>query len=35
VGRTLIDGRLQSSALEDYVRGVVDGLVAHYQTRRS
>ena len=34
VGRTLIDGRLQSSALEDYVRGVVDGLVAHYQTRR-
>jgi N-acetylmuramoyl-L-alanine amidase len=34
VGRTLIDGQLQSSALEDYVRGVVDGLVAYYQNRR-
>ena len=34
LGRTLLQGRLQSSALEDYARGVVDGLVAHYQARR-
>jgi hypothetical protein len=34
VGRTLIGGRLQSSAIEDYVSGVVQGLVAYYQTQR-
>lgn len=34
VGRTLIAGRLQTSAVEDYVRGVVDGLVAYYQKNR-
>jgi N-acetylmuramoyl-L-alanine amidase len=34
VGRTLIAGRLQTSAVEDYVRGVVDGLVAYYQKHR-
>jgi hypothetical protein len=34
LGRTLIQGRLQSSAIEDCIRGVVDGLTAHYQNRR-
>lgn len=34
VGRTLIDGTLQSSAIEDYVQGIVKGLLKHYQTRR-
>ena len=34
LGRTRIGDRLQTSAVEDYVRGVVDGLVAHYQTQR-
>ncbi|HEY1084538.1 MAG TPA: hypothetical protein VGE29_19885 [Prosthecobacter sp.] len=34
VGRTLIGGRLQTSAVEDYVRGVVQGLVAYYQNQR-
>jgi len=34
VGRTLIGGRLTSSALEDYVRGVVQGLLNYYQTQR-
>jgi hypothetical protein len=34
VGRTLIAGRLQTSAVEDYVRGVVDGLVAYYHNNR-
>lgn len=34
VGRTLLNGRLQSSAVEDYVRGIVDGLVRHYQSKR-
>lgn len=34
IGRTLIAGRLQTSAIEDYVRGVVKGLVTYYQTRR-
>jgi N-acetylmuramoyl-L-alanine amidase len=33
-GRTLINGRLQTSAIEDYVRGVVDGLVKHYTSKR-
>lgn len=34
VGRTLIGGRLQSSAMEDYVKGVVQGLVTYYQNQR-
>lgn len=34
VGRTLIGGRLQTSAIEDYVQGVVQGLVNYYQTNR-
>ena len=34
VGRTLIGGRLQTSAMEDYVRGVVNGLVSYYQKER-
>ncbi len=33
-GRTLIAGRLQSSAIDDYVRGVVQGLVSYYQSHR-
>lgn len=33
-GRTLIGGRLVTSAIEDYARGVVDGLVKHYQKHR-
>ncbi len=34
LGRTLIGGKLVTSAIEDYVRGVVDGLVNYYQTHR-
>lgn len=34
IGRTLVNGRLQTSAIEDYVRGIVDGLVRHYQSNR-
>ena len=34
VGRTLIAGRLQTSAVEEYVSGIVDGLVAYYQKHR-
>ncbi len=34
LGRTLTAGRLQTSAIEDYVRGVVDGLVAYYRKHR-
>ncbi len=34
LGRTLIAGRLQTSAIEDYVRGVVDGLLSYYQKHR-
>jgi len=34
LGRTLIGGRLVTSAIEDYVRGVVDGLVNYYQKNR-
>lgn len=33
-GRTLIAGRLQSSAIEDYVQGVVKGVTAYYQKHR-
>lgn len=35
VGRTLVNGKLQSSAIEDYVNGIVDGLVRHYQSKRA
>lgn len=34
VGRTLIGGRLQTSALEEYVSGVVQGLLSYYQNQR-
>lgn len=34
VGRTLIGGQLTRSALEDYVSGVVAGLVSYYQNQR-
>ena len=34
LGRTLIAGRLQTSAIEDYVQGVVKGIVAYYQKHR-
>ena len=34
VGRTLVGGRLQPSAIEDYVRGVVQGLLSYYQNQR-
>ncbi|MGV3659848.1 MAG: hypothetical protein ACO1TE_06680 [Prosthecobacter sp.] len=35
IGRTLIAGRLQTSAIEEYVRGIVQGLVAYYQKNRA
>ena len=34
IGRTLIAGRLQTSAIEDYVRGVTQGLVSYFQSHR-
>ncbi len=34
IGRTLIGDRLVTSAIEDYVQGIVQGLVAHYSTHR-
>jgi N-acetylmuramoyl-L-alanine amidase len=34
LGRTLIAGRLQTSAIEDYVQGVVKGIVTYYQKNR-
>lgn len=34
IGRTLVNGKLQTSAIEDYVRGICDGLVRHYQSKR-
>lgn len=34
LGRTLIGGRLTRSAIEDYVSGIVDGLVSFYQKNR-
>lgn len=34
MGRTLTAGRLLSSAVEDYVRGVVSGVVSYYQKNR-
>ncbi|MDZ4288507.1 MAG: hypothetical protein U0984_11145 [Prosthecobacter sp.] len=33
-GQTLVAGRLQGSAIEDYVSGVVKGLLAYYQSHR-
>lgn len=33
-GRTLLGGKLVTSALEDYVRGVVDGLTDYYRRNR-
>lgn len=33
-GRTLADGRLQTSIIEDYARSVADGLVEFYSKRR-
>lgn len=34
LGRTLLGGKLTTSAIEDYVRGIVDGLLAYYQKNR-
>ena len=34
VGRTLIGDRMLTSAIEDYARGVVQGLLQYYQTQR-
>ncbi len=34
LGRTLLDGKLVSSPLEDYVRGVTTGLIAYYGKAR-
>ncbi len=34
VGRTLMNGKLHTSAIEDYARGVVNGLVSHYRAKR-
>lgn len=34
LGRTLLDGKLVTSALEDYVRGVTDGLTDYYRRNR-
>lgn len=34
VGRTLVGGRLESSAIEDYVKGVIKGLLSYYQNQR-
>jgi len=35
VGRTLVNGRLQTSAIEDYVQGIVQGLLDYYLAVRS
>lgn len=34
VGRTLIGDRMVTSAIEDYARGVVEGLLQYYQSQR-
>lgn len=34
LGRTLIGGRLVTSAIEDYVNGIIRGLRSYYQTHR-
>jgi hypothetical protein len=34
LGRTLIGGKLTTSAIEDYINGIVQGLLAYYQTNR-
>jgi hypothetical protein len=35
VGQTLIDGKLVTSPLEDYVQGIVRGLVSYYSSARA
>lgn len=35
IGRTLVNGRLQTSPIEDYVRGITQGLLNYYQTIRT
>ncbi|MFZ4764055.1 MAG: hypothetical protein ACOYMN_03800 [Roseimicrobium sp.] len=35
IGRTLLDGQLVSCPLEDYARGVVNGLVEYYKSARA
>jgi N-acetylmuramoyl-L-alanine amidase len=35
IGRTLVGGKLQTSPIEDYVRGIVHGLTEYYQSRRA
>ncbi|MBL9117805.1 MAG: N-acetylmuramoyl-L-alanine amidase [Verrucomicrobiaceae bacterium] len=34
MGRTLIDGRLQSSIIDDYARGVARGIISYFKERR-
>lgn len=34
IGRTLIGGKLQTSVVRDYVRGVIEGLTTYYRTHR-
>jgi hypothetical protein len=34
LGRTLIDGRLQSSIIDDYARGVARGIISYYKQNR-
>jgi hypothetical protein len=34
LGRTLIGEKLTTSAIEDYINGIVKGLLAYYQTHR-
>jgi hypothetical protein len=34
IGRTLIDDSLQSSPIEDYVQGIVNGLLTYYKANR-
>lgn len=34
LGRTLIGGKLTTSAIEDYINGIVTGLLTYYQTHR-
>lgn len=35
IGRTRIGDQLRSSAINDYVRAVTDGLLNYYQPRRT
>jgi hypothetical protein len=34
IGRTLVEGSLQTSPIEDYAQGIVQGLLDYYQTQR-